>query len=70
MGKPVLWDYQLTLRPGLGSCIVTLHRQQRDTNTRFLWLQTDVRGGLESAEVDRVLQELYTAVVALMEITV
>jgi len=69
MGAPVNWDYQLTISPDERSIGVTLHRVQRGTDTRFLWLHTVLHHSLERAEQDAVLQELYTSVVALMELT-
>jgi hypothetical protein len=69
MGQPVYWDYQLTIAPTEHGTAVTLHRIQRGTDTRFLWLQTTLHGPLPRAEQDAILQELYTGCVALMELT-
>lgn len=67
MGKPVVWNYQMTLSPAGDSMRVSLHRVQEGTDTRFLWLESKLGERLEVSEADAVLQAFYTAVLALME---
>lgn len=70
MGKPVTWAYQVTIQPWDKDWRVGLYRVQEGTDTRFLWLETNIRRQTERLQVDGILQELYAAVVALMEISV
>lgn len=69
MGQPVYWDYTLTIAPSDQGMTVSLHRIQRGTDTRFLWLSTTLPGPLERREEDAVLEALYSGCLALMELT-
>lgn len=70
MGKPVDWSYVVRIEPAGNDWAVTLRRVQQGTDTSFLWLQTTIRRDGVRASQDVILQALYTAVVALMELTV
>lgn len=68
MGRPVRWEYAVTLSPRDGDAKVQLHRIQQGTDTRFLWAETSISRLQDLPGADDVLQALYTGVVALMEI--
>jgi hypothetical protein len=69
MGQPINWDYALIVRPQDSTTFVQLFRWQRNTTTRFLWAETDMQCTLTSPTLDNVLQELYGALLVLMEQT-
>lgn len=69
MGQPVEWAYQLAVAPKVGGRLVTLHRVQHGTDTRFLWLSTSLPEPLQVLDQDQALQDLYTACLALMELS-
>ena len=70
MGRPVRWEYTVTLVPADGHSKVQLHRVQQGTDTRFLWAETTISRLSDLPGVEDVLQALYTGVVGLMEVIV
>lgn len=69
MGRPVVWEYALLLEPSGPDTKVRLRRVQQGTDTQFQWLQCAI-GPLPAAPAaEDVLQALYTAVLAMMELT-
>lgn len=68
VGQPIHWQYALIWSPEAKSPRVTLYRIS-SAGHRFLWASVPGPELIETPDVDRVLQELYTGLLELMEAT-
>jgi hypothetical protein len=68
MGQPVTWQYTLVWTPDDQASKIELYRVS-SAGHRFLWLVKSRGPYNEAHAVDRILQELYTGLLELMEIS-
>lgn len=68
MGKPVTWQYALVWQPGTPASEAALYRISSEGH-RFRWAVVALPAALQPQAQDQVLEELYAAVLALMEAT-
>lgn len=68
MGQPIRWSYALVWRPDEKTPHVRLYRQS-SAGHLFQWAEVPAPAADGTPTVDRVLEELYTGLLALMEQT-
>ncbi len=66
MGRPIKWQYAVVWTPGEQVSHGELFRIS-NAGHRFLWARTEMRPSPDSQPVADVLQQLYIAVLELME---
>jgi hypothetical protein len=68
VGKAVTWQYHLVWTPGTPASEAVVYRVSSEGH-RFKWAMVALPAALGVVAVDQVLEELYAAVLALMEAT-